>query len=105
MNKFLVLALVAGSISFSGCASEPTTADILKESANNAQKKADLQKSLAKDIEKGKKLIAKGKERIEEAQEDLEDGNKEVAEGTRLVENSKKILQAQFPELNIDTIK
>lgn len=105
MNKILVLTFAVASMTLMGCASEPTTADILKESANNAQKKAELQKSLAKDIEKGKKLIAKGKDRIEEAQEDLEEGKKQVAEGTQLVENSKKILQAQFPELNIDSIK
>ncbi len=106
MNKLILLTIVTISMTLlGGCASEPTTADILKQSANDAQKKVDLQKSLAKDIEKGKKLIEAGQERIKDGQKDVEKGNKEVSEGTALVENSKKILKEQFPELNIEVIK
>lgn len=100
MQKLFVISAIA--LAMAGCASEPSTAELMRNEAKSLQAKVDLQKSLARDLEKGKKLIADGQESITEGNELVEKGNNKVAEGSKLVEEAKRIYKEQFPESQIE---
>lgn len=95
MYKLLAAASVVAVLA--SCAGQPSTSDILNGQADSLQKKVDLKRSLAKDLEKGKKLIEEGKERAEDGKKSLEKGNQQIADGSKMIENAKKIYSEQFP--------
>ena len=106
--KILVSFAVAGAaVLFSGCASNPSKADAMRDHRSNvqfqAQAESELQEQLAQDWDRGQKLIASGQKNINDGErridsaeknlqrgrEQLELGNREFAEGTDLVRNSE----------------
>lgn len=108
---------------FTGCASHPSNADLMRGHLSPAQVQAqaegDLQAQLAKDwdkgqelIESGNKNIADGESKVKAAERDLkngksqvERGTKELAEGTKLVEASEKGFREAFGDLELPVAK
>jgi peptidoglycan hydrolase CwlO-like protein len=102
-------------LSASGCARKTTTADLMKGHAVELQSQVDLKNQLAKDWERGQKLITSGEKRIKagekrvkaaerdlkKGQDDIDRGKREIAEGQKLIEESEKRFQENFPELQI----
>lgn len=112
------LAVVLGAAIITGCASEPaapTVADRMRGHAAEVQQEADLKGSLAKQWERGSKLVATGSRRVEEgeqrlqaakreqekAREQIERGRSEMREGRELVEDAEQRFQQQFPGLEL----
>jgi septal ring factor EnvC (AmiA/AmiB activator) len=101
-----------------GCASKPTTADIMREHANDSQSRADLKNRLAKDWEKGTKLVSSGEKRVKDGenivksaerdlkrgQDDIEWGNREIADGQKLIQESERQFRENFPDQGIKPV-
>ena len=100
MQKLVVISAIA--LAMAACSSQPTTSELMRNEAKSLQAKVDLQKSLARDLEKGKKLIAEGQESLNEGNTLVQKGNNKVAEGTKMVEEAKRIYKEQFPESQIE---
>lgn len=102
-----------------GCASQTTTADLMKANASEIQAQADLQSQLAKEWKKGTKLVATGEKRVKNGekrvklaerdlkrgQDDIELGSREIAEGQQLIQESKRQFRETFPEVDIEPVK
>jgi septal ring factor EnvC (AmiA/AmiB activator) len=119
MRKSSIVFCSVISVSFlmlAGCASKPTTtADLMRGHAIEVQAEADLKSQLAKDWEKGAKLLSSGEKRIKDgerrmklaerdlkqAQDDIERGRREIAEGQNLILESERQFRENFPELDI----
>lgn len=111
----LTATLCATLLGLAGCASKPTTADLMRDYAENTQARADLKNELADQWTKGSKLIATGEKRIENgedkvksAERDLKDGKEaiergreEIAEGQKLMAESQRQFEANFPKLDL----
>lgn len=111
----IILAFVT-TMTVTGCSSKPTTADLMRGQASEAQAQVDLKNQLANDWERGTKLVASGErkvsdgeKRIRAAERDLErarklinDGNKEIADGKRLVTNSERQFEQAFPAQTVN---
>lgn len=103
----------------SGCASKPTTADLMRGHAAELQEEVDLRNQFAKEWEKGTKLISSGEKRVDdgekrvksaerdlksaqrdlkEGQADIKNGTRDIAEGQRLVRESERKFRENFPE-------
>lgn len=107
--------LCAALLGLAGCASQPTTADLMRGYADDTQARADLKNELADQWAKGSKLVATGEKRIENgedkvksAERDLEDGKEaikrgreEIAEGQKLMAESQRQFEASFPKLDL----
>lgn len=111
---FLVLA---------GCASKPTAADFMRGHATEVQAQADLKSQLAKDWDRGSKLVASGEKRVRDGekrvrdaerrvesaerdikigQDNIEYGRREIAEGQQLINESETIFTENFPGLKLE---
>ncbi len=118
-TKFtLVLSTVlASSLLLSACSSQPSTAELMRGSAEESEENVKIKKQLAADWEKGEKLvktgekrIKRGKERIEDAEEEIEEGKEEIERGREEIEEGRELLQKsergfrdRFPGLDIFT--
>lgn len=91
------LALLIAGLGLVACSSQPTTEDLMRQEAKTLEQQVELQKSLARNLEKGKKMIADGQDKVKEGNKIIEKGNTQVSEGTKLVEDSKRIYQEKFP--------
>ena len=122
MRKSLVAFGVSISLcllALAGCGSNPTTADLMTSHATEMQVQVDLKNQLAKDWEKGTKLVATGEKRIKDGekrvksaerdlkkgQDDIKRGRSEIAEGQKLINMSEKDFRENFPELDIKSGK
>lgn len=102
----------ASAMTVTGCSSKPTTADLMRGHASEAQAQVDLKNQLAKDWERGTSLVSSGErkvsdgeKRVRAAERDLErakrqitQGNKEIADGKKLVTESETRFKQAFPE-------
>lgn len=103
-------------LALTGCASNQTTADLMREDASTGQAQVDLKKQIAKDWEKGKKLIATGENRVEDGekqvksaegnleqgQEKIQRGRREIAEGEKLILESERTFRKDYPEVDLN---
>lgn len=101
---------------FAGCASKPTTADLMRGHSADEQVQVDLKNQLAKDWDRGRKLIASGNKKIKsgeksvasaekdlkDAKDQVETGNRELTEGTQLVQISEARFRESFPNLELN---
>jgi peptidoglycan hydrolase CwlO-like protein len=106
-------------ISVAGCASKPTTADVMRGYTTELQTQIDLKNELAKNHERGQKLISSGEKRVnagekrvkeaerdlKRGRDDIERGNREIAEGQNLIQESERRFRENFPELDIQPRK
>jgi len=113
-SSSLLLAASITLLSVTGCSSKPTTADLMRGHATDAQAQVDLKKQLAKDWEKGTKLVSSGERKVsdgqkrirnaerdlERARKQVETGNQEIAEGSKLVADSERVFKETFPTQN-----
>ncbi len=120
-QSFASFCLAAGFSMYvlAGCASQPSTADLMRGHAEDLQTKVDLRNQLALEWEKGSKLIQTGEKRVKNgeklvksAEEDLKDGenqvetgNKEIAEGKKLMQESELRFRENFPSLPLESPK
>lgn len=106
-----------------GCASgEPSTADMMRVHAKQAQARADLRQHFADDwdlgsalIRAGEKQVKKGEKKISAAETDLKaaesdleggreqvtQGNGKIADGQKLIQDSERLFRERFPELEL----
>jgi len=75
-----------------------------------AQSQVDLKYELAKDWDRGSKLVASGEKRLEsgerrvrDGERDIERGNREISEGRKLIQDSERRFREEFPGLDIRT--
>lgn len=107
---------------WAGCSHEPTTADLMREHAAEAQTQVDLKNELAKEWEKGQKIAAAGEKRVnrgerrvksaqralekiqrnlKKGQEEIERGRREIAKGREMIENSERRFRETFPSRDL----
>lgn len=108
-------------LTLAGCASKATSpADFMRADSVGDQARVELRERLAKQWEKGDKLIAKGEKSIEKgndritsaqkdmkaAERDIEKGKSEVqhgeeqvAKGKRMKDEARSRFQAEFPDV------
>ncbi|WP_404358543.1 hypothetical protein [Methylotuvimicrobium sp. KM1] len=117
--RFLYPVAFASTIALSGCASEPTMADLMREHAETAKSESELKTRLSGEWERGSKLlssgenkVSKGNQLIEDAQKDLKkgrdmvtEGYKEIDEGRSLMGSSEQLFREKFPTLRLETGK
>lgn len=115
------LIFITGIIAtLSGCAnSPPTAADFMRDEASAEHLRADDKSQIARDWDRGAKLVESGKKNLKEgnilivsAEEDIttgrgqiELGNREIAEGRQLMLESERRFQEALavPELERTT--
>lgn len=116
MNKGSYIGFSVGIVAavFSGCASTPSNADLIRGHRSEiqvlAQAEDELKDQLAQDWDRGRKLIESGsknlkdgEKRIESAErnlkrgkEEIEQGNRELAEGRKLIRTSERRFREAF---------
>lgn len=117
MNRsdvFICVAIGVVAAIVTGCASNSSKADLMRDHRSEvqiqAQAEGELQDQLAQNwdrgqelIESGNKNITDGEKRIESAKKELKSaqdqvdlGNRELAEGTMLVQTSERDFQEAF---------
>ena len=115
----LYLVALASMLGLSGCASEPTIADLMRQHAETTQSESELKSRLSGEWERGSKLlssgenkVSKGNDLIEDAQKDLKkgqdmvsEGYKEIDEGRSLMRMSEQLFREKFPTLRLETGK
>ncbi len=103
-----------------GCAgNKETTADLMRQDATAGQTQVDLKQQIARDWEKGQKLIATGEQRVEEGekrvqsaernlekgQDEIERGQRDIAEGEKLIAESERTFREDYPEVDLNQTK
>ncbi len=102
-----------------GCAGKETTADLMRQDATAGQTQVDLKQQIARDWEKGQKLIATGEQRVEEGekrvksaernlekgQDEIKRGQREIAEGEKLIAESERTFREDYPEVDLNQTK
>lgn len=104
-------------LALTGCVgSQETTADLMRDDASAGQTQVDVKNQIAKDWERGNKLIVTGEKRVEQgkrqvesAEDDLENGHdiiargqQEIAEGEKLVRESERKFREDYPEVDLN---
>lgn len=119
MRNLLVVSGISLSLcllALTGCASKPTTGDLMRQHATEVQAQVDLKNQAAKNWEKGTKLVATGEKRVKagekrvksaesdlkRGQDDVERGKREIAEGQNLINESEKSFRESFPGLDLN---
>ncbi|QLC72773.1 hypothetical protein LPB260_18620 [Pseudomonas sp. LPB0260] len=112
MRKHAIyIAVGFASTLLAGCASQPSTADLMRAHADEAQARVELRKQFAADWDRGSELVRDGEKRIskgekqidsaeqalEEGREQVTRGNREIEEGRRLLEESERQFKEHFP--------
>ncbi|MCC5878593.1 MAG: hypothetical protein JJU03_01660 [Idiomarina sp.] len=123
MNKSLLksgLGISLCLVALAGCASNvPTTADLMRQHAEDGGSQVALQSQLTKDWEKGEKMLEAGEKRVkdgekrvksaesdlEKGQGDIARGRSEMSEGRRIMAASEMKFRELFPELDISMNK
>ncbi|MDO9264803.1 MAG: hypothetical protein Q7U02_12620 [Desulfosalsimonadaceae bacterium] len=108
-SKIIIILAMLSSI-LAGCApTEPTKADYMRGHAAALQSEVDLRDSLAKDWDRGARLIKTGEKRVKvgeeqmaKGKENIEIGNQEILEGRMLIENSERMFHETFPGLKLE---
>jgi len=109
----LIAAMAMAAIA--GCARKSDAGDLMRGHASDVQAQVDLKNQLAKDWDRGQKLIKsgnknvkKGEKRAKSAEKDLkrakdriERGKREIAEGNKLVQDSERRFREEFPGLDL----
>ena len=72
---------IASAIALSGCASEPTIADLMREHAETTKSEAELKIRLSGEWERGSKLLSSGENKVSEGNELIEDAQKTSKKG------------------------
>lgn len=121
--SFLIRSLYpiafASMITLSGCASEPTIADLMREHAEATKYDSELKARLSGEWERESKLLSSGENKvsegndlIEDAQKDLKkgqdmvsEGYKEIDEGRSLKRMSEQLFREKFPTQRLETGK
>lgn len=113
MNKLkasVFLTIGSSMLALAGCASAPTSGDLMRGHGAEAQSQVDLKYQLAKDWDRGSKLVASGEKRLEagerrvkDGERDIERGKREISEGQKLIQDSERGFRAEFPGLDIKT--
>jgi hypothetical protein len=114
MNKLkacVFLAVGSSMLALAGCASAPpTSGDLMRGHGAEAQSQVDLQYQLAKDWDRGSKLVASGEKRreagerrVKEGERDIERGDREISEGRKLIQDSERRFREEFPGMDIKT--
>ncbi|RJP86047.1 MAG: hypothetical protein C4518_14465 [Desulfobacteraceae bacterium] len=107
-KKFITIAVF--SIVLGGCASDadPTAADYMRGHASELQTEVDLKDELAREWDRGARLIETGERHVQlgedqvaEGKENIERGNQEILEGRMLIENSERTFNENFPTQKI----
>ncbi len=122
MRKSKVVLYLASSVSLmvlSGCATNLTPADHMRAEADEIQIQVDLRNQLAKNWEKGAKMISTGEKHIKsgekllesaqrdqkKGQADIKLGKQEISEGQKLILESEKQFRENFPEQDIKSVQ
>lgn len=115
-NRILTaLALSSVVLVGAGCSNQPTTADLMRDYAAEQSTEVALKKELAKDWEKGTKLVDTGEKRVKRAEKDirqaekqlrdarkaLEKGKREIVRGQKLKARSERKFRARFPDSSL----
>jgi len=111
LKASIFLAVGSGMLALAGCASAPpTSGDLMRGHGAEAQSEVDLKYELAKDWDRGSKLVASGEKRLEsgerrvrDGERDIERGNREISEGRKLIQDSERRFREEFPGLDIRT--
>ena len=99
-----------------GCAGQPSTADLMRAQALEVQAQVDMKNQLAKDWDRGSKLVRSGeklKERgekqiksaekdLKEGRERVEQGDRDIIEGRKLMQESERQFHDNFPGINLN---
>lgn len=111
-----ILALSSIVLLGAGCANtQPSTADLMRDYAQAQGAEVALKNSLAKDWEKGTRLIATGEKRVQRAEKDirqaekelrdarktLQKGKREIEQGKKLKTGSERKFRDEFPESSL----
>ncbi|MBN1548223.1 MAG: hypothetical protein JW902_16350 [Syntrophaceae bacterium] len=119
MRKLIIISniiFIVAIITLIACESKPSPADIMRQHASEVKEMADLANQLAKDWERGLKLVQTGEERVKSAEkkiksaendlmkgkEELDLGNKEISEGNRIMQESERRFRENFPGRQIE---
>jgi hypothetical protein len=109
LKACVVLAVGSSVLALAGCASAPpTSGDLMRDHGAQAQSQVDRKYHLAKDWDRGSKLVASGEKRLEaaerrvkDAERDIEGGKREISEGRTLIQDSERRFREEFPGLDI----
>jgi len=110
-----MLAVAVLATALAGCTAKTTTGDRMLQHATDRQVNVDLKEQLAKDWNRGSKLVATGEKRVKDGEkrvkkaekelskgrEAIDRGRKEMSEGTQLVADNEHHFRASFPDLAI----
>lgn len=113
--KLTSVATLGTSLLLGGCASTPSTGDLMRQYAVEQEQHIEMQKKLAVDWERGNELVTKGNKRLEkyqkraekasqtleEARLAIEQANVEIAAGTELIKASEAQFKDKFPAIKI----
>ena len=113
LTAFVFLAVGSSMLALAGCASAPpTSGDLMRNHGAEAQSQVDLKYRLAKDWDRGSKLVASGERRLEagktrvkDGEHDIEGGKREISEGKKLIQDSERRFREEFPGLDIKAAK
>lgn len=103
-NVFVCFSVGVVAAVVSGCASNPSKGDLMRDHRSEvqiqAQAEGELQDQLARDWDRGQELIesgnnniADGEKRIEAAKEELKRGKEQVEQGKRELAEGKELVQ------------
>ena len=106
----IIIILTMLTFFMGGCApTEPTPADYMRGHAAALQSEVELKDSLARDWDRGARLIKTGEKRVKvgeeqvaKGKENIETGNQEILEGRMLIENSERAFHENFPGLKLE---
>ena len=99
-----------------GCTGQPSTADLMRAHALEVQAQVDMKNQLAKDWDRGSKLVRSGEKLVErgekqiksaeknlkEGRERVEQGDRNIIEGRKLMQESERQFRDNFPDINLN---
>lgn len=100
MSKFNLITisiLIATLFNTTSCTSKKSAPDLIRAEASGLEKKADLQREIAENVERAKKMISSGESKIQEGNKLVEQGNNDIYKGKDLLEKSRASYMQQFP--------
>ena len=121
----ICFAVGVAMLALAGCRStpNPSTADLMRTHAFESQAQADLKNQLAKNWERGSKLVQSGEKHIKDGEKRIKDsekeirsaerdlkkgrsqvdeGNREIDEGRKLMQESRRRFRENFPGLELN---
>ena len=114
LKASVFLAVGCSMLALAGCGASapPTSGDLMRDHGAAAQSQVDLKYQLAKDWDRGSKLVASGEKRLEagerqvkDGERDIEGGKRDISEGQKLVQDSERRFREKFPGLDIKSAK